>query len=133
MNCSPRRVAGLSNSWRRIFGRSDILTHKAFENAFALDVAMGGSTNTVLHTLAIAIEAGQPFDLAHLNEVSARVPYICKVAPSGKYHMEDVYRAGGISAILKTLAGKPGTLNLDCITVTGKTLGREHWRRDRAR
>jgi dihydroxy-acid dehydratase len=102
---------------------SDILTHKAFENAFALDVAMGGSTNTVLHTLAIAIEAGQPFDLAHLNEVSARVPYLCKVAPSGKYHMEDVDRAGGISAILKTLAGKPGTLNLDCITVTGKTLG----------
>jgi dihydroxy-acid dehydratase len=102
---------------------SDILTHKAFENAFALDVAMGGSTNTVLHTLAIAIEAGQPFDLKHLNEVSARVPYICKVAPAGKYHMEDVDRAGGISGILKTLAGKSGTLNLDCITVTGKTLG----------
>src|SRR5438270_1132176 len=102
---------------------SDILSRKAFENAFALDVAMGGSTNTVLHTLAIAIEAGQPFDLAHLNEVSARVPYLCKVAPSGKYHMEDVERAGGISGILKTLSGKHGTLNLDCITVTGKTLG----------
>jgi dihydroxy-acid dehydratase len=102
---------------------SDILSPRAFENAFALDVAMGGSTNTVLHTLAVAIEAGTPFDLNHLNEVSARVPYICKVAPAGKYHMEDVYRAGGISAILKTLAGKPGTLNLDCITVTGKTLG----------
>jgi dihydroxy-acid dehydratase len=102
---------------------SDILTHKAFENAFALDVAMGGSTNTVLHTLAVAIEAGTPFPLAHLNEVSARVPYLCKVAPAGKYHMEDVFRAGGIQAILKTLAGKPGTLNLDCITVTGKTLG----------
>ncbi len=102
---------------------SDILTHKAFENAFALDVAMGGSTNTVLHTLAIAIEAGQPFPLKHLNEVSARVPYLCKVAPAGKYHMEDVDRAGGISAILKTLAGKPGALNLDCMTVTGQTLG----------
>jgi dihydroxy-acid dehydratase len=102
---------------------SDILTHNAFENAFALDVAMGGSTNTVLHTLAIAIEAGQPFPLKHLNEVSARVPYLCKVAPAGKYHMEDVFRAGGISAILKTLAGKPGALKLDCITVTGKTLG----------
>jgi len=102
---------------------SDILTRKAFENAFALDVAMGGSTNTVLHTLAIAIEAGNPFPLAHLNEVSARVPYLCKVAPAGKYHMEDVDRAGGISAILKTLAGKPGTLHLDCVTVTGKTLG----------
>jgi dihydroxy-acid dehydratase len=101
----------------------DILSHEAFENAIALDVAMGGSTNTVLHTLAVAIEAGQGFQLKHLNEVSARVPYICKVAPSGKYHMEDVDRAGGISAILNTLTGKANTLNLDCITVTGKTLG----------
>jgi dihydroxy-acid dehydratase len=102
---------------------SDLLTPHAFENAFALDVAMGGSTNTVLHTLAVAIEANHPFDLSHLNEVSARVPYICKVAPAGKYHMEDVYRAGGISAILRTLAEKPGTLHLDCMTVTGRTLG----------
>jgi dihydroxy-acid dehydratase len=101
----------------------DILTKAAFENAFALDVAMGGSTNTVLHTLAVAIEAENPFELSHLNEVSQRVPYLCKVAPAGKYHMEDVDRAGGISAILKTLAGKPGTLKLDCITVTGRTLG----------
>ena len=101
----------------------DIMSPKAFENAFALDVAMGGSTNTVLHTLAIAIEAETPFDLKHLNEVSARVPYLCKVAPAGKYHMEDVFRAGGISAILKTLSGKANTLNLDCMTVTGKTLG----------
>jgi dihydroxy-acid dehydratase len=102
---------------------SDILTEKSFENAFALDMAMGGSTNTVLHTLAIAIEANRPFDLAKLNEVAERVPYVCKVAPAGKYHMEDVDRAGGISAILKTIAGKKGTLHLDCITVTGKTLG----------
>jgi dihydroxy-acid dehydratase len=101
----------------------DILTPAAFENAFALDVAMGGSTNTVLHALAVAIEAGIPFDLKHLNEVSERVPYLCKVAPSGTYHMEDVDRAGGMGAILKTLSGKPGILDLDCITVTGKTLG----------
>ena len=101
----------------------DILTREAFENAFALDMAMGGSTNTVLHTLAIAIEAECPFDLKHLNEVAERVPHICKVAPAGIYHMEDVDRAGGISAILKTISGKPGTLNLDCLTVTGKTLG----------
>jgi dihydroxy-acid dehydratase len=102
---------------------SDILTPSAFENAFALDVAMGGSTNTVLHTLAVAIEAGTPIELAHLNEVSARVPYLCKVAPAGKYHMEDVDRAGGISGILKTLSGKAGALKLECMTVTGKTLG----------
>ncbi|HEY7115865.1 MAG TPA: dihydroxy-acid dehydratase [Tepidisphaeraceae bacterium] len=101
----------------------DILTPRAFENAVALDVAMGGSTNTVLHTLAVAIEAGNPLELAKINEVSARVPYVCKVAPAGKYHMEDVDRAGGISAILKTIAAKPGTLHLDQITVTGRTLG----------
>ncbi len=102
---------------------SDILTPKAFENALALDVAMGGSTNTVLHTLAIAIEAGCPIDLKHLNEVSARVPHVCKVAPAGKYHMEDIDRAGGISAILKVISGKPGTLDLTQMTVTGRTLG----------
>ena len=126
----PARDALFQEAGRRIVDLvqknirpSDILTHNAFENAFALDVAMGGSTNTVLHTLAVAIEAGTSFELKHLNEVSARVPQLCKVAPSGKYHMEDIYRAGGISAILKTLAGKPGALNLNCMTVTGKTLG----------
>jgi dihydroxy-acid dehydratase len=102
---------------------SDILTPKAFENAFALDMAMGGSTNTVLHTLAVAIEAGNPIDLKSLNDIAERVPHICKVSPAGKYHMEDVERAGGISAILKTIAGKKGALHLDCLTVTGKTLG----------
>jgi dihydroxy-acid dehydratase len=108
---------------RRNIRPRDILTRAAFENAFALDMAMGGSTNTVLHTLAVAIEAGMPFDLRHLNEVAELVPHICKVAPSGHHHMEDVDRAGGISAILKTISGKQGVLNLDCMTVTGKTLG----------
>jgi dihydroxy-acid dehydratase len=108
---------------RRNIKPRDILTRAAFENAFALDMAMGGSTNTVLHTLAVAIEAGMPFDLPHLNEVAEKVPHICKVAPSGHHHMEDVDRAGGISAILKTISGKKGVLNLDCMTVTGKTLG----------
>ena len=101
----------------------DILTPQAFDNAFALDMAMGGSTNTVLHALAIALEAGVPFDLGHLNEVAERVPHVCKVAPSGVHRMEDVDRAGGVSAILKTIAQKPGALNLDCLTVTGSTLG----------
>ncbi|MFV2069658.1 MAG: dihydroxy-acid dehydratase, partial [Pirellulales bacterium] len=102
---------------------SDILTREAFENAFALDMAMGGSTNTVLHTLAVAHEAGGQFELQVLNEVAERVPYICKVSPAGKYHIEDVDRAGGISAILKTISQKPGTLHSDCMTVTGRTLG----------
>jgi len=100
----------------------DILNQRSFENAFALDMAMGGSTNTVLHTLAVAIEAGCPFELSKLNEVADRVPHICKVSPAGVHHMEDVDRAGGISAILKTISEKAG-LHLDCITVTGKTLG----------
>ena len=101
----------------------DILTAEAFDNAFALDMAMGGSTNTVLHALAVAIEAGLPFDLRHLNEVAERVPHVCKVAPSGIHRLEDVDRAGGVPAILKRIAEKPGTLNLDCITASGKTLG----------
>ena len=102
---------------------SDILTPEAFENAFALDMAMGGSTNTVLHSLAVANEAGGQFELKVLNDVADRVPHICKVSPAGKYHIEDVDRAGGISAILKTISQKPGTLHLNCLTVTGKSLG----------
>ncbi len=101
----------------------DILTPEAFENALALDMAMGGSTNTVLHTLAVANEAGQQFQLQKLNEVAERVPHICKVSPAGHHHIEDVDRAGGISAILNTIGKKTGTLHLDCMTVTGKTLG----------
>ena len=101
----------------------DIVTPKSIDNAFALDMAMGGSTNTVLHTLAIANEAGVEYPLERLNEVSARVPNICKVSPSYHWHMEDVDRAGGISAILGELSQKEGVLHLDCPTVTLKTLG----------
>ena len=102
---------------------SDILTRRTFENALALDMAMGGSSNTILHTLAIAREAGVYLRLEEINAVSDRVPHICKVAPSGLHHMEDIDRAGGISAILKTLGTRPGLLHLDAITVTGRTLG----------
>lgn len=103
---------------------SDIITRKSLNNAFALDMAMGGSTNTILHTLAIAIEAGIPVDLKELNEISSRVPYLCKVSPATSYvHMEDVDRAGGISAILKELSKVDGALDTSCLTVTGKTLG----------
>ncbi len=102
----------------------EIATSTAFDNAMVLDMAMGGSTNTVLHILAIAYEAGVAFTLDRINELSKLTPNICKVAPSSNYHIEDVARAGGIHAILGEIArGKPGLLDLACSTVTGKTLG----------
>ncbi len=100
----------------------DIVTAEAIDNAFALDMAMGGSTNTVLHTLALAREAGVDYPISRLNEVAERVPNICKVSPSSSYHIEDVDRAGGISAILWELCKRPGILHVDVLTVTGKTL-----------
>ncbi len=100
-----------------------IVNAETIDNAFALDMAMGGSTNTVLHTLAIAREAGVDYSLERINAVAERTPHLCKVSPSGKWHMEDVDRAGGISAILKELSKKPGVLNLDRPTVTLRTLG----------
>lgn len=101
----------------------DIVSQKSLDNAFALDMAMGGSTNTVLHTLAIANEAGVEYNLERINAVSKKCPNICKVSPSSNYHIEDVHAAGGISGILAEIAKRDGLLNLDCITVTGKTLG----------
>ena len=103
---------------------SDILTRSTFNNAFALDLAMGGSTNTILHTFAIAHEAGIKLDLKDLNDLADRVPYLCKVSPSTPdVHMEDVDRAGGISAILHELSKIDGILDLDRPTVTGKSIG----------
>jgi dihydroxy-acid dehydratase len=100
----------------------DIVNRESVDNAFCLDMAMGGSTNTVLHTLAIAHEAGVAYSLDRINQLSDRVPYVCKVSPAGHHHVEDVDRAGGISAILKRLAEKGDVLKLDRPTVTGKTL-----------
>ena len=101
----------------------DIITKDAIQDAFVLDMAMGGSTNTVLHTLAIAIEAGISFDLKEINKIAKKTPYLCKVSPATKdVHMEDVDRAGGISAILKELSKIDNILKLDRPTVTGKTL-----------
>ena len=108
---------------RRDIKPRDIVTRESIDNAFVLDMAMGGSTNTLLHTLAIAHEAGVDYDLQRINELCQRTPNICKVAPSSHYHIEDVDRAGGISAILKELTRIDGLLQLDCLTVTGKTLG----------
>ncbi|GII55595.1 dihydroxy-acid dehydratase [Planotetraspora thailandica] len=100
-----------------------IATRDAFENAMALDVAMGGSTNTILHLLAAAREAGVDFGLKEINEVSLRVPCLCKVAPAtAKYHVEDVHRAGGIPAILGEL-DRAGLLHRDVHSIHGATLG----------
>ena len=102
-----------------------IATRDAFDDAFALDMAMGGSTNTILHLLAAAEEAGVPYDLDRINEASDRIPYLCKVAPATPlYHMEDVDRAGGVPAILKELHAA-GLLNADRPTVTGRTLAED--------
>jgi dihydroxy-acid dehydratase len=99
-----------------------IVTPEAVDDAFALDMAMGGSTNTVLHALAIAHEAGIEYPLERINAVADRVPHLCKVSPSGQWHMEDVHRAGGIPAILHEVASTGNTLHLDRITVSGRTL-----------
>jgi dihydroxy-acid dehydratase len=101
----------------------NIATRDAFENAMALDVAMGGSTNTILHLLAAAREAGVDFGLKEIDELSRRVPCVCKVAPAtAKYHVEDVHRAGGIPAILGEL-DRAGLLNRTVHTIHGDSLG----------
>ncbi|MDF1510900.1 dihydroxy-acid dehydratase [Robertmurraya sp. DFI.2.37] len=100
----------------------DIVTIEAIDNAFALDMAMGGSTNTVLHTLALAHEAEIEYSLERINEIAARVPHLAKIAPASNYHIEDVHNAGGVSAIINEVLKKPGAMNGDCLTVTGKTL-----------
>jgi dihydroxy-acid dehydratase len=101
----------------------DIVTEKAIDNAFALDMALGGSTNTVLHTLALANEAEIDYPIQRINEVAARVPHLSKLAPASDWHIEDLHAAGGVSAVLNELSKKEGALHLDVKTVTGKTLG----------
>lgn len=100
----------------------DIITKEAIDDAFALDMAMGGSTNTVLHTLAIANEAEIDYELESINEIAKRVPYLSKIAPSSAYSMHDVHEAGGVSAILKELVDLGDAIHPDRITVSGKTL-----------
>jgi dihydroxy-acid dehydratase len=121
-----RLVVELCHRW---YGGEDatalprgIATHAAFENAMTLDIAMGGSTNTILHLLAAAQEAEVDFDLHAIDALSRRVPQLCKVAPNTpKYHMEDVHRAGGVFAILGSLA-RGGLLHTDVPTVHSRTL-----------
>ncbi len=100
----------------------DILTIDAFKNAIAVDMAMAGSTNTVLHLPAIAYESGIEFNLDFFDEISEKTPCLTKLSPSGKHHIEDLHMAGGIPAIMNELS-KINGINLDCKTVTGKTIG----------
>jgi len=100
----------------------DILTHDAFENAIAVDMAIGGSTNTVLHLPAIAHDAGIALSLDTFDRVSAKTPCLAKLSPSGPHHMEDLHRAGGIPAVLGRLK-QAGCLHTDARTVSGKTIG----------
>jgi dihydroxy-acid dehydratase len=107
-----------------------IMSKKAFVNAMTLDMAMGGSTNTVLHLLAIANEGGVKFTLDDMDRISKRTPNICRVAPSSTpegniYHMQDIHRAGGIHTIMgQILTDKPANINADCMTVTGQPIGK---------
>ncbi len=128
-----RRIVALARRWyeeedARALPRG-IATRGAFENAMSLDIAMGGSTNTILHLLAAAQEAGVDFTMADIDALSRRVPNICKVAPATQqYHMEDVHRAGGVMAILGELA-RAGLIHTDQPTVHSDTLGEAlaHW------
>ena len=102
-----------------------IVTVEAIDDALALDMAMGGSTNTVLHTLAIAHEADLDYPIERINQIADRVPNICKVSPASHWHMEDVHRAGGVPAILRELSRDGNTLHLERPTVTGRTFGQD--------
>ncbi len=100
----------------------DIMTEEAFRNALTMDMALGCSTNSMLHLPAIAHEAGVKLDVNIANEISAKTPNLCHLAPAGHTYMEDLNEAGGIYAVMKEIS-KLGLLHLDCITVTGKTVG----------
>ncbi len=99
-----------------------ILTEEAFINALTVDMALGCSTNTVLHLTALANEAGVDIDLDKINEISKRTPHLCSLSPGGRHHLEDLDRAGGVCAIMKDLSDK-GLITTECMTVTGKTVG----------
>lgn len=100
----------------------DIMTKEAFHNALTMDMALGCSTNSMLHLPAIAHEAGVELDVDIANGISAKTPNLCHLAPAGPTYMEDLNEAGGIYAVMKEIS-KKGLLNLDCMTVTGKTVG----------
>ncbi|MBD7984738.1 dihydroxy-acid dehydratase [Sporosarcina sp. Sa2YVA2] len=103
----------------------DIVTKEAIDDAFALDMAMGGSTNTVLHTLAIAHEAEIDYSVQDINIVAERVPYLAKIMPASDISMDDIFKAGGVSSIINELTKIPGAIHPDRLTITGKTIGED--------
>lgn len=106
------------------FKMKNILNQKAIHNAFVVDMAMGGSSNTVLHMLAIAHEAGVDFDISKINDISKNVSHIAKISPSLSHvHMEDINRAGGVSAVMKEISKRGDVLHLDNLTIEGESIG----------
>ena len=123
---AARRVCEIAKSEDLInkFKIKNILNEKAVHNAFAVDMAMGGSSNTVLHMLAIANEAGVNFNLADINEMSKKVSHIAKISPSlSTVHMEDINKAGGVSAVMAEISKRGDILELDNLTIEGETIG----------
>ena len=108
--------------WEKGITPGKIMTPRAFANALAVDMALGCSTNTVLHLAAIAQEAGVPFELNQINTISAQTPHLCSLSPGGAHHIENLDQAGGIQAVLKELA-RAGRIDLDCMTVTARSVG----------
>jgi dihydroxy-acid dehydratase len=101
---------------------SKVMTEQAFQNALVVDMALGCSTNTVLHLPALAREANVSIDLDQINDISKTTPHLCSLSPAGPHHLEDLNRAGGIQALMKELSGT-GRIKTNCLTVTGKTVG----------
>ncbi|ADR35077.1 dihydroxyacid dehydratase [Sulfuricurvum kujiense DSM 16994] len=132
---TPERIEMVKTAARRIvemvkdensqqWNMQNILNDKAIHNAFVVDMAMGGSSNTVLHMLSIAKEAGVDFDITQINKISENVAHIAKISPSlSTVHMDDINRAGGVNAVMKEVSRRGGILYTDAMTVTGETLG----------
>ncbi|DAB29898.1 MAG TPA: dihydroxy-acid dehydratase [Sulfurimonas sp. UBA12504] len=131
---TPARIALVKQAAKRVvemakaddsrYNLRNVLNEKAIHNAFVVDMAMGGSSNTVLHMLAIAKEAEVDFSIEKINEIADNVSHIAKISPSlSTVHMDDINRAGGVNAVMKEVSRRGGMLHLDNLTVTGETLG----------
>ncbi len=121
---AAKRIVEMAKADDSKYNLKNVLNEKAIHNAFVVDMAMGGSSNTVLHMLAIAKEAGVDFDITQINKIADKVAHIAKISPSlTTVHMDDINRAGGVNAVMKEVSRRGGLLYLDNPTVTGETLG----------